>query len=297
MPGLLVVATTAACLAVAVLLMLPARSRRAPAAVRARMAAGGTAVAVGGPAASRSAGAALLPLARRLIPATRLAGLERRITLAGRPDAWPLERVLVAKVVLGAAAAAFGALVFSAGPSTPRLLLAAAAVALGYFTPELLLYSRAEERQKAIQRELPDTLDQMTIAVEAGLGFESAMARAGQNGRGPLAEELRRTLHYLHAGGPRARAFRDLADRTKVKDLRRLVVALLQADAYGVPMAEVLRLQSSEMRIKRRQRAEEQAMKIPIKVLFPLLFCIFPTLFIVLLGPAAINIYTQVIAG
>ena len=293
MTGLLVAFATATWLGLLVLLVLPSRAGRAAAPVRARLAAGGAPVAV----ATSNGPGALAGLARRLVPAARLAGLERRITLAGRPDAWPLERVLVAKIVAGAGAAGFGALVFSSGPSAPRLLLAIVATAIGYFTPELLLYSRAEERQKAIQRELPDTLDQMTIAVEAGLGFESAMARAGQNGTGPLAEELRRTLHYLHAGVPRARAFRDLSDRTKVKDLRRLVIALLQADAYGVPMAEVLRLQSKEMRVKRRQRAEEQAMKIPIKVLFPLLFCIFPTLFIVLLGPAAINIYTQVIAG
>jgi tight adherence protein C len=153
-----------------------------------------------------------------------------------------------------------------------------------------MLYSRGQERQDAIGLELADTLDQMTIAVEAGLGFESAMARAGANGKGPLAEELVRTLQDIAVGQPRREAYLALAERTGVKDLARFIRAVVQADAYGVSIADVLRTQAQEMRLKRRQRAEEKAMQIPVKVIFPLILCILPTLFIVLLGPAVMDI-------
>ena len=165
---------------------------------------------------------------------------------------------------------------------------------VAYFLPELLLYSRGQERQQAIQLELADTLDQMTIAVEAGLGFESAMARAGSNGKGPLAEELVRTLQDIAVGQPRREAYLALAERTGVVDLRRFIRAVVQADAYGVSIADVLRTQAQEMRLKRRQRAEEKAMQIPVKVIFPLILCILPTLFIVLLGPAVMDIVGDV---
>ena len=126
--------------------------------------------------------------------------------------------------------------------------------------------------------------------LEAGLGFESAMARAGKNGKGPLAEELVRTLQDIAVGQPRREAYLALADRADVQDLRRFIRAVVQADAYGVSIADVLRTQAQEMRLKRRQRAEEKAMQIPVKVIFPLILCILPVLFIVLLGPAAMDI-------
>jgi tight adherence protein C len=129
----------------------------------------------------------------------------------------------------------------------------------------------------------------MTIAVEAGLGFEAAIARAGKNGKGPLAEELVRTLQDIAVGQPRAEAYLALADRTGVPDLRRFIRAVVQADRYGVSVADVLRTQAQEMRLKRRQRAEEKAMQIPVKVIFPLVLFILPTLFIVLLGPTALH--------
>ena len=130
----------------------------------------------------------------------------------------------------------------------------------------------------------------MTIAVEAGLGFEAAMARAAQGGRGPLAEELIRTLQDMSIGRSRTDAYSALLARTDSDDLKRFVRAVQQADRYGIAVADVLRVQAGEMRIKRRQRAEEQAMKVPIKVVFPLVFAILPVLFIVLLFPAVSNI-------
>jgi tight adherence protein C len=159
----------------------------------------------------------------------------------------------------------------------------------GYFIPDLLLMSKGQERQKAIQLELANTMDQMLISVEAGLGFEGAMARAGENGKGPIAEELIRTLQDMQVGRSRREAYIALTERTNVPELRSFVQAVVQADKYGIAISGVLRIQAKVMRLKRRQRAEEKAMKLPVKVLFPLLFFIFPVLFIAILGPAVVN--------
>jgi tight adherence protein C len=225
-----------------------------------------------------------------LTPKGTVARLNRLAATAGRPAAWPVPRLVAAKLVLAAIAGALGLLLVSGGASPIVLLMAIAMLVVCYFLPELLLYSRGQERQQAISLELADTLDQMTIAVEAGLGFESAMARAGKNGKGPLAEELVRTLQDIAVGQPRREAYLALAERTGVADLRRFIRAVVQADQYGVSIADVLRTQAQEMRLKRRQRAEEKAMQIPVKVIFPLILCILPTLFIILLGPAVMGI-------
>jgi tight adherence protein C len=229
-------------------------------------------------------------LAGGLTPHGTVARLDRLAGAAGRPVAWPVPKLVAAKLVLAVVAGGLGLLVVSGGPSPLTVATAVAATVIAHFLPELLLYSRGQERQEAITLELPDTLDQMTIAVEAGLGFESAMARAGSNGKGPLAEELVRTLQDITVGQPRREAYLALAERTGVTDLRRFIRAVVQADQYGVSIADVLRTQASEMRLKRRQRAEEKAMQIPVKVIFPLILCILPTLFIVLLGPAVMDI-------
>jgi tight adherence protein C len=239
---------------------------------------------------SRRRGAGLVGLAQGLTPSGTVARLDRLAATAGRPAAWPLQKLVAAKLVLAAVAGSLGALFVAGKPGAPMVLLAAVTTVVAYFVPDLLLKSRGQERQQAIQLELADTLDQMTIAVEAGLGFESAMARAGRNGKGPLAEELVRTLQDIAVGQPRRDAYLALADRTGVQDLRRFIRAVVQADAYGVSIADVLRTQAQEMRLKRRQRAEEKAMQIPVKVIFPLILCILPTLFIVLLGPAVLDI-------
>jgi tight adherence protein C len=239
----------------------------------------------------RSTGHGLLGrLSGGLTPRGTMARLNRLAGAAGRPAAWPVPRLVAAKLVLGLIAGALGLLVVSGGPSPLTIVTAVAVTVVAYFLPELLLHSRGQERKEAIALELPDTLDQMTIAVEAGLGFESAMARAGANGKGPLAAELVRTLQDIAVGQPRREAYLALADRTGAPDLRRFIRAVVQADAYGVSIADVLRTQAQEMRLKRRQRAEEKAMQIPVKVIFPLILCILPTLFIVLLGPAVMDI-------
>ncbi|TYP88487.1 type II secretion system F family protein [Blastococcus xanthinilyticus] len=241
-------------------------------------------------AAGRAGPGLLSRLARSLTPRGTVARLDRLAGRAGRPAAWPVPRLVAAKLVLGPVAAALGLLLATSSPGPLTVGVAAVGTVVCYFLPELLLHSRGQERQETIALELADTLDQMTIAVEAGLGFESAMARAGANGRGPLAEELVRTLQDIAVGQPRRDAYLALADRTGVPDLRRFIRAVVQADQYGVSIADVLRTQAQEMRLKRRQRAEEKAMQIPVKVIFPLILCILPTLFVVLLGPAAMDI-------
>jgi tight adherence protein C len=243
-----------------------------------------------GPVTARPRRGPLAGVVGSLTPAGTVARLNRLAGAAGRPSDWPVPRLVAAKLVLAAVAGGLGLLVVLARPGALTVVMAVVVTAVSYVVPELLLYSRGQERQKAIALELADTLDQMTIAVEAGLGFESAMARAGRNGRGPLAEELVRTLQDIGVGQPRREAYLALADRTAVPDLRRFIRAVVQADTYGVSIADVLRTQAQEMRLKRRQRAEEKAMQIPVKVIFPLILCILPTLFIVLLGPAAMDI-------
>ncbi|WP_028269549.1 type II secretion system F family protein [Arthrobacter sp. UNC362MFTsu5.1] len=233
---------------------------------------------------------ALLGAAKRLTPTGYVGKLDRWLSLAGRPASMPLDRLLVAKPSLALGGAMLGLLLFSNSPSPQTFALGLAITAFFYFLPDLLIYNKGIKRQQEIEMELPNTLDQMLISVEAGLGFEAAMARAGQNGTGALAQELVRTLQDIQVGRPRQEAYAALAARSSVQDLRSFVRAVVQADKYGIGIAKVLRMQAKQSRIKRRQRAEEKAMKLPVKVLFPLLLCIFPVLFIVILGPAAINI-------
>lgn len=234
---------------------------------------------------------------RRLTPIAWLESLDRRITFAGRPASWPIERVLIGKLVLGVTMFGLGFLAFAGNRTLPWLLAWGGMTALGYFAPDLLLHSRGQERQRRIGLELPDVLDQLTISVEAGLGFEAALARIGRHGTGPLGDEIVRTMQDIQVGVPRARALRNLVDRTESPDLRHFVLAIIQAEQYGIPIADVLRAQATEQRVKRRQRAEEQAMKIPVKIVFPLVLCILPTLFIVIIGPAIIQISRTLFGG
>lgn len=225
----------------------------------------------------------------RLAPGSVVRRLVLLRAKAGRGTETSVNDLLLTKVALTGVAALLGLAYLAMAPGALAVLLALVIVVVAHHVPELLLYSRGKERSDRIALELADTLDQMTIAVEAGLGFESAMAQVARNGRGPLAQELVRTLQDMQVGQTRRQAYEALALRTDVRDLRRFVSAVVQADAYGIAIADVLRTQAAEMRLKRRQRAEEKAMQIPVKVIFPLMVCILPVLFIVLLGPAAID--------
>ena len=159
-----------------------------------------------------------------------------------------------------------------------------------FMYPDVLVNRKIEDRQKEISRKLPDILDLLVISVEAGLGFEQALDRTCTAVPGALSDEFRRMLHEIRIGATRADALRAMADRTDVPELRAFILAMLQADTFGVSISRLLRSQADEMRIKRRLRAQEQAQKAPVKMLFPLVFCIFPSIFVVILGPAMINI-------
>ncbi|MGO4583849.1 type II secretion system F family protein [Arthrobacter sp. 2RAF6] len=232
----------------------------------------------------------LTAISRQLAPDGYVAWLDKQLAGAGRPKDWPLGRILMVKPLLALGGGVFGVLLFLGDPSAGKLLLAFAVTAVAYFVPDLLIRSNAQKRREAIRLELPNSLDQMLISVQAGLGFEAAMARAAESGKGPLADEFIRTLQDIQVGRSRKDAYLDMSQRVDVPDVRSFIRAVVQADAYGIAIAKVLKAQAQEMRTKRRQRAEEYAMKIPVKILFPLIFCIFPTLFIILLGPAVMNI-------
>lgn len=233
-----------------------------------------------------------LRLGRRLSGADAAERIRRRLDFAGNPRDWTVDRVVSGKVI-GAIAIFLVALALSLifGVSLPvRVLMAAGGLALGFFVPDLYLYQRAYDRSAKMQRELPDAIDLLTISVESGLGFDAAIQQVARNTAGPLSEEFSRMLREMQIGQGRAAALRALADRTNVADVRTFVSAMVQADAFGIPTAQVLRIQSQEMRVKRRQRAEEKAQQVPVKITVPLIFCILPCLFIAVMGPAVISI-------
>ncbi len=232
-----------------------------------------------------------LAVGRWLTPDDYAARVRRRLDLAGNPTNWDAERVLAAKVmwglVLGGTTAILALLL---GWGFVGLVIAAGLAVLGFFGPDLWLNQVAEKRGEAMRRALPDSLDLLTISVESGLAFDSAMSHVASNTTGPLADEFQRTLQEMQLGTRRQDALRAMAERTSVQDLDYIVSALVQADSFGIPIADVLRVQSSEMRLKRTQRAEETAAKMPVKILFPVMLCILPATFVVILGPAAIRI-------
>ena len=170
------------------------------------------------------------------------------------------------------------------------LVVPVAVGAFGYVLPNILLYNAGQKREKLMQRALPDALDLLTISVEAGLGFDAAVMRVAKNTTGPLAQEFSRLLQEMQIGVGRMAAMRAMAERSTLADLKSFCLAMVQADQLGIPIGRVLRIQSHEMRVKRRQRAEEKAQKVPVKIMVPLVLFILPCLFIVVIGPAAIRI-------
>jgi tight adherence protein C len=173
-----------------------------------------------------------------------------------------------------------------------KLLVGGFLLVIGFFGPEASLNRAIDDRRKEMEKQLPDMIDLLVISVEAGLGFESAMGRVVQNVPGELSKEFQRMLQETRVGVSRHEALRNLAGRTDVEDLDSFILALIQADQFGVSIARMLRVQADEMRVRRRQRIQEKAFAAPVKMIFPMLLCIFPSIFIVILGPAALSIST-----
>ena len=241
---------------------------------------------------------ALASLALRLTPAGARDRIADKLVLAGSPGSWTAERVLALKglgLVLGTVAGYLVGGLFSFPGA--RVVGAAAFASIGYLVPGAALSQAVLTRQERISRSLSDTIDLLTISVEAGLSFDAALLHVRRTVKGPLSEEIGRMLHEVQLGVSRPDALRHLSDRTRVPELKGFILAVLQADVFGVSVASVLRSQSQELRMKRRQNAEERAMKIPSKLLFPTLLCILPALLIVILGPAAIRIFEGLIQG
>jgi tight adherence protein C len=209
---------------------------------------------------------------------------------AGRPENNTPDRILATMGLLGLVGAGVGVLVSRLVQPPLGMVMGIGVALLGFFLPMVRLQSAGADRKAAIKRQLPDTLDQMSIAVNAGLGFDAAMLRVAKNGRGELANELVRTLQDIQVGQTRRAAYEDLAERTGVETLRRFVRSIIQAEAYGIALSDVLQTQADELRMERRQYAERKAMEIPVKVVFPLILFIMPAMFIVVMGPGALGI-------
>ena len=231
----------------------------------------------------------------RLTPIDLYARIQEQLVLAGNPPRWDAERVVAMKIVGAVAGLVGGAFLAALLPlgSTMRIGFVVLLAVIGYMMPSSQIRAMAKRRQKAIQRQLPDVMDLLTISVEAGLGFDAAISKVVQNVPGPLPEELARMAQEVQIGVSRADAFRSLGERSNVAELRGFTISMIQADLFGVSIANVLRAQSRELRHKRRQRAEEIAQKIPVKLLFPMIFLVLPATFIIVLGPGALKIYHQ----
>ncbi len=231
---------------------------------------------------------ALRRVGERLSPAGAGTRIARSLDRAGNPSGWNIERVMAAKAVC-MVLAAFVAVVFL-GFDVRGLLVAALAGVAGFFLPDLLVYNAGAKRQQELTRGLAEALDMLTVCVEAGQGFDAAIMQVAKTVTGPIGGEFARVISEMQIGESRGEAFAALGQRVSTPDVKNFVSALVQADRMGLPIAAVLREQTKEMRLARRQRAEEKAQQVTVKILFPLLLCIFPALFIVIIGPGAITI-------
>jgi tight adherence protein C len=227
---------------------------------------------------------------------------EKRLALAGNPGNLRVADWLGIKVVSAVVGALlfvflFGIVGILGLPPILRILMGGVGLLFGYTIPEFWLGGRVKKRQHLILLQIPDALDLLTISVRAGLGFDAALGKIVEKMEGPLVDEFRRALAEVRVGKARREALRDIVPRTEVGPLTNFLGAIIQAEQLGVSISKVLQVQSEQLRIERRQRAEEQAAKAPIKMLFPLVGCIFPSLFIVILGPAIILIMQNLGAG
>ncbi len=229
-------------------------------------------------------------VADRLVSNGNRDRLKRHLAWAGRPNVEDLRSALDRKIIYGVVGLCLG---FVLGVRMGGLVWLAFPLGAigGYYLPDILTYNTGLKRTDEILRSLPDALDLLNLCVESGISLQAAMARVAETQSGPVAAEFGRVLQEMQLGVSRADAFEALAKRTQQEDLQRFVSAILQVDKLGIPIAAVLREQAREMRAKRQARAREQAQKVPVKILAPLMLCFLPGLFIIILGPAAVTIF------
>lgn len=231
----------------------------------------------------------------RVTPKELISSLENKVTRAGNPwdltvrDWLNIQAVLVAGIPL----ITFIALRNSGIPTGSLILFLVSEAALGFVLPGFILGKMITARQKIILKTLPDVIDLITVIVEAGLGFDGALMKVVEKKPGPLADEFDRVLQEIRVGRKKKDALRDMSQRLDIQDFTAFVGAIIQAEQFGVSIAQVLRIQSGQIRLKRKQRAQERAMKVPVKMLIPMVVFIFPTLFVVLLGPIVIKLIEQ----
>jgi tight adherence protein C len=231
-------------------------------------------------------------LAKRLTNEDLRNRLDRKLLLAGSPAGWDVERIVTFRFLVGLVLPSLYLALAVLNGKLDMLAVGGSALVfyVGWFGPPSLLSARASRRREKIQRELPDTMDLLTISVEAGLGFDAAVGQCITNIKGTLADELSRVMQEMQLGVARSQAFRNLDTRTDVEELKSFVLAMIQADQFGISVSRVLRAQAAQLRVRRRQRAEEKAMKLPVKMIFPLILCIMPSLFVVIIGPGVVRI-------
>lgn len=239
----------------------------------------------------KPSGRALARFAKALTPASAAAWLRRWLDYAGNPAAWPPERLMEAQALgLIVFAIGCGGITAMVGGVGATIVMIVVGALFGFWLPFVLVYDAGVRRQDQIRRQLPDALDLLTVSVEAGLGFDAALTQVAAAMPGPLSREISRVLQEMQMGVRRGDALRGLGARTRVVELRTVAVAVVQATELGIPIAGVLREQAAQMRLRRRQRAEEQARKVPVKIVVPLVLCILPSLFIIVIGPGVISI-------
>jgi tight adherence protein C len=233
----------------------------------------------------------LARISQRITSPKQVSRTEERLTMAGNPgDLRTVDFLGLKLLIAGASSAGVFALFVFAHNAPFAVVASIVAAVLGFLMPEFWLSRRIRKRQHDVLLAVPDTLDLLTISVRAGLAFDGALSKVVEKTSGPLSDEFRRALAEIRVGKSRRDALRDVVARTDVPALTNFIGAIIQAEQLGVPIAKVLQVQSEQLRIERRQRAEEMANKAPIKMLFPLVGCIFPSMFIVILGPAIILI-------
>ena len=239
---------------------------------------------------------AVTAIGGRMVGQRNRASLREHLAWAGKPTADDLRSAVDRKIVYGALGLCLGALFAARVGGVAWIALPVAAV-FGYFLPDILAYNQGLKRTEQIQLGLPDALDLLDLCVESGLSMQAALARVAEHQSGPVAAEFGRVLQEMQLGLSRAEAFEALARRTKQEDMHRFVAAILQVDKLGIPVAAVLKEQAVEMRKKRQSRAREQAQKVPVKILGPLLLCFLPGLFIIILGPAIVTVADVFLRG